>query len=468
MHFTPFSHPIGLIDVDDLLALRDVPEGWYVEYKESVSSPKAIAKSLGSFANTYGGWIMYGVAEARLATECLGFAGTFPGFSEADVPNALAKIANAARLLNPVPFYETQVVTGTSVGSDSGSLLQGQVVLVVRVPEGVNAPYIHPDGRVYRRVADQSDPTAETNRAVFDALHARSKSARKRLSKIIRARPELSAQESGNPYLQLHFFSDRYADPSSISKLEFADFCEIAKAERFGDQLYAISFDSFFASATGYVARQLMGNPAYSAVLTVTHDLNGTTSALVPMRTIASVQHDQFTRLIQVCQHLSSVRVSVDLNRMLDLNHLFAVVVAIFHKHVQFCNRGDVRRPVFAKAELFSVWRMTPFLDTDAYAQFVAENGPAVIQYRDVIAPAGVSPESLRELATPLEVADDSSAIDINAFRLVVDILNALGIPRTGFIPDGDESDEGDESLLAALTDIFSAVQRATAASRSA
>ena len=59
--YTPFEKELSQIDASDVAALMAVSEGWYIEYKREVSNAAAMAKSVAAFANTYGGWVFYGV-----------------------------------------------------------------------------------------------------------------------------------------------------------------------------------------------------------------------------------------------------------------------------------------------------------------------------------------------------------------------------------------------------------------------
>ena len=58
--FSPFDNQLESLSAPDLERLRDVAEGWYIEYKSEVSKAPDIAKSISALANTYGGWIFYG------------------------------------------------------------------------------------------------------------------------------------------------------------------------------------------------------------------------------------------------------------------------------------------------------------------------------------------------------------------------------------------------------------------------
>ena len=202
--YTPFEKNMRDITQDDLATLKKVHEGWYVEYKEKLIPPRGLAKSLSSFANQLGGWIFFGVSENRQSH----VAESFPGISDSDVPAALESLKNASKdLLNPDVFYECRVFQGpvACIG-----LSLGRSVIVVQVPEGPNSPYVHSDGRIYRRVADSSDPKPETDRSRLDLLVQRGESARSRLNDLVTRIPVVSESEKNQCYMHVTIMSDPY------------------------------------------------------------------------------------------------------------------------------------------------------------------------------------------------------------------------------------------------------------------
>lgn len=69
MYFDPFDKPLDSVVTSDLDRLRDVAEGWYVEYKRGPIGARETGKSLSAFANHFGGWLVFGVdAPARTPT----------------------------------------------------------------------------------------------------------------------------------------------------------------------------------------------------------------------------------------------------------------------------------------------------------------------------------------------------------------------------------------------------------------
>ena len=61
MDFNPFKKKLHDVDESDLETLREVAEGWHVEYKSEKPNAKSISKSISSFANSHGGLYFIGL-----------------------------------------------------------------------------------------------------------------------------------------------------------------------------------------------------------------------------------------------------------------------------------------------------------------------------------------------------------------------------------------------------------------------
>jgi Putative DNA-binding domain len=159
MPFSPFKKSLreSLAPEDLQVLIADsVAEGYFVEYKSILPAPNKIAKSIASFANTYGGWYIVGVT-----TDGHNVAQRVAGFSLDDRHDPIASVRDSIRSgIDPVPVFFPQVVT----------LAPKLVVLVVYVPSEQDTPFITKDGRIYRRVSDSSEPVPETQRSAVDRL----------------------------------------------------------------------------------------------------------------------------------------------------------------------------------------------------------------------------------------------------------------------------------------------------------
>ena len=192
--YSPFDKAIHDLQPPDLTILRDVHEGWYVEYKRQMINARALAKSLSAFANTDGGWLFIGVQEQSRDNTV---AGEFPGILEEDVDDALQSLRHsAADHLNPTPFFETTVLRGPCA---ENGLVEGRAIIAVEIPQSDTAPHVHKDGCIYTRVADGSEPKPETDRFLLDKLWRRADLLREKTRKWIEHDPEFSQEERKIP-----------------------------------------------------------------------------------------------------------------------------------------------------------------------------------------------------------------------------------------------------------------------------
>jgi Putative DNA-binding domain len=176
MPYNPFDKPIGeaLTAADlQLLITRSVSEGYFVEYKGQMQPNDKIAKSIAAFANTYGGWYFIGVE----ADKTHNIATNICGLSLTTCPDPIAVIREVAKSrISPTPVFYPQVV----------DIAPDVVAVVVYVPGEQDTPFITSDGKIYRRIADSSNPEPETNRYAVDRLYDQQKQHAKQFQHFFR------------------------------------------------------------------------------------------------------------------------------------------------------------------------------------------------------------------------------------------------------------------------------------------
>lgn len=179
MPYNPFDKPIGTkLTPDDLqlLITRSVSEGYFVEYKSQMLTNEKIAKSIAALANTYGGWYFVGVDADRTHN----VATNISGFSLAACADPIATVRDISKSrISPTPIFYPQVVNITN----------NLVVLVIYVPEEQDTPFITSDGKIYRRVADSSDPMPEKDRYAVDRLYDRQRQHAKQFERFFHNSP---------------------------------------------------------------------------------------------------------------------------------------------------------------------------------------------------------------------------------------------------------------------------------------
>ena len=192
MPFNPFKkslrEPLAADDLDVLIT-DSVSEGYFVEYKGILPASNKIAKSIASFANTYGGWYIVGVT-----TDGHNVAQHIAGFSLDDHHDPIASVRDSIRLgIDPVPVFFPQVVT----------LTPKRVVLVVYVPGEQDTPFITKDGRIYRRVSDSSEPVPETQRSSIDRLVEQGRDHARDFQRFCQDPRTFSKGEASTPWVNI-------------------------------------------------------------------------------------------------------------------------------------------------------------------------------------------------------------------------------------------------------------------------
>lgn len=438
--YTPFSKSLVDLEASDLTALREVSEGWYVEYKRQVPNIGSIAKSLSAFANQYGGWLFYGVEEKKDGTRV---AGSFPGLSISELPEFELRIRNAAaHHVNPTPNFESRLVKGPSTELGLGA---EKAVLVLHVPYGRNAPYIHSSGVIYRRVADESDPKRETDRATLDLLWERGRRDRNKLAQFFTQTPRRSRGENEGSYMQLFLMTNRFKDHGNSLRIDFDRFTTLM---RDGDpESGGIPFDNMFTMSEGLMARQIANNDPYRQVLTWRYYRDFSTIVTIPFSSAPVGQigaflegYNQTGKFLIACRHRK-----LNAGHVLDLNLLFHLLMGILCRHRILLTEEGFKGEVYAKACLENIWRRIPFLDTPGFVNFVSAHGIPLIQDEMAMVPPGTDPETLIELPVRnLEAPKKDGILSQleNAISIFIPLINALALPHNVFSDSRDSMKE--------------------------
>ena len=243
--YSPFDKPFKEVTSDDLEILTRTYEGWHIEYKEAVSKPPDIAKSISAFANTQGGWLFYGIKEKSKSEPV---AGSFPGIERAEVEAARQRIQQSvAAYVTPPPYFDSKVLWGQC---DLINLAADRGVISVHVPWSLAAPHVHKNGRIYRRVGEGSDPKPENDRFLLDQLWRRPDTLKKEYRQWINRDQEFSDAEREVPFVRLCLVPNLWGDRDIRRELTIDDVREIMRAS--GTPLWSLPFETVYTGANGF------------------------------------------------------------------------------------------------------------------------------------------------------------------------------------------------------------------------
>src|SRR5580700_4875953 len=289
--YSPFQKEIKDLGVEDLSVLRDIAEGWYVEYKREIPNAASIAKSVSAFANTYGGWLFYGVQELSKEDSV---AGSFPGVPRNEVDAALQRIRQAVAMqANPTPHFDCRVVWGPC---EAISLAENRGVICVHVPWSASAPHVHKNGHIYRRVGDGSEPKPENDRFLLDQLWRRADNLRDEYRQWVERDPEFSKGEKEQPYVRLLLVADVWGDRNLWTNLSLAEIREIMGVTQ--GLISGLPFDVVYTAANGFVARQGRNNDPHNLGLTWRLRPNLVSDVLMPLNFYSTEDVGQIEQML--------------------------------------------------------------------------------------------------------------------------------------------------------------------------
>ncbi|MCF1474117.1 ATP-binding protein [Agrobacterium vitis] len=434
--YNPFQKSFDEIDPGDLAIVSSVAEGWYVEYKQEVPNASAIAKSVTAFANTYGGWLFFGIAE-KSKDEAV--AGTFPGIALADADGALQRIRQAvANHAQPSPYFRVKALMGPL---EAIGLPNGRCVIMAHVPWGPEAPYIHRDGRIYRRVGDGSEPRPENDRFILGQLWDRSSKITQKYADWIGRDLEISKGEVSATYVRLFLIADFWCDHSPMNSISLRRLREIMSSM---DESYSIPFDTIYSASGDFICRQIGDNDPKKLGLTWKLDKNFNSEIIIPVSKFNGGDlndlgdwfrgYEYVDQFLQLCKKQGYLRPTV-----IDLNLLLHVLLGLARIQTILATEFGWNESIFAKVEISGAWRTIPFFDTPYVLNEYEKHG-LPLSLRDKITIYGGSDQSSFIELDGLQDEDLDKHRILMATKLFVIIALSLGIPPCAD-PDGTGPD---------------------------
>lgn len=397
--YSPFDKPLDNLQPLDLAALRDTREGWHVEYKSELVPARSLAKSLSAFANTYGGWLFLGVKEESKDNAV---AGSFPGIHSSNLDLLLQRLRHSiAEHVNPPPLFNSQVLRGPchAIG-----LAPDRAVMAVEVPPSLTTPHIHKDGRIYRRVADGSEPVAETDRFVLDQLWRRDRPIRKTVRQWINRDPEFSEAERSIPYVRVLLSVDPWRQTPMPSDATIEPLRDILITN--DDSIASFAYDTVYTTPEGLLARHLRANNPGLLALTwrVSRDL--TSDVVIPLPHYHAQSPDELVPWLAGYEHSDAF---IDLLhaarytevKVADLNFLMHVLIATASKYRRLLSVRGLAGRYYFKARVLNAWRTSPFVDAESAVNQFAEHGTPMLMNRACSMPPGDDPDSFMHVFDP-------------------------------------------------------------------
>jgi hypothetical protein len=368
--YYPFENELENIDSTDLLLLRNVSEGWYIDYKSQGLKISDFAKHLSAFANQYGGWLILGVCESQDGSRT---AETFKGIASNELDKITRDIREAsAAHISPEVLYEEKVINGPI---DHIGLEAGFSILVVGVPMSHNTPHIHSSGRIYRRLADQSKPKEETDRFILDELWKRGKSHKDEVTRFLTTLPELPPNQQSSPWIHI-YLKPAEGQTAPSKKLSFDDFSKIIKNLNHEVKGMHAPMQAIYTTVGGYIARQIKNNDPNLALLTFRWWNDGRVRFDIPLNECdiedLSSNNPNYKHAKRYCDIAHSL--GYKQTKVVDYTNLIFAVGCLTNTYIHLLKHLDDNRDTYSCFNIRNVFHTSPYIDAQSFIRSVENN----------------------------------------------------------------------------------------------
>jgi hypothetical protein len=430
--YNPFQKELTSVVGDDLAVLKQVSEGWYIDYKSQSLEIRELAKHISAFANQYGGWLLFGISESGDGTRV---AGSFPGITKAEVPVLSLRLREATSAhLSPSVLYEEHVIYGPCV---SIGLLEDRAILIVGIPQGIDPPHIHSSGKIFRRVADQSAPKAETDRHTLDLLWERGKAYRSKVSDRLRRTPELREAQKDSTWAFI-FLTPDLRLPWPKTPLPYKIFRDLVTG--FDTSLgISMPLQEVRSADFGFLGRQVEGNNPQYGTVALRWWQGGMARLDIPINTWDVEEFRRRSRGYRYADDFLTELIAQGHQdaQICDFSRLIHIAVALMNMHHNIQKAAGDDRRIYAACELRNLFYKTPFFNSSRYVERCRTDRVPIITERTIVFPERPFFDNMFEISddSSLEPSDESSSSVadgakpfIRAAALLHWMLNTVGI----------------------------------------
>lgn len=385
--YQPIDKKIEDWQGSELVVLKGICEGEYVDYKESTIDKKKIARHLAAFANQHGGWLFFGIKEDGKERR----AESFPGINKNEVPKLLSQISEiSAQAIQPYLRFEEKVINGPvpEIG-----LIEENAIVIIGIPRGLTPPHIV-KGIVYLRLHDKSEPVKDYF-AIRDLWTLRENS-RKKLEDFTSNFPGPALSHVQTPqHLRsrsswAHIFL--ITDPSfkNCFNLKFEEFVNIMNE----DQVFR--FDNFFSTRNGFISRHKMNNNPKRLLPNLRWWTHGNVRLSLPINiynynfdkngiATHAFQYKFFRDFLEIASEFGFKEIEIA-----DFSYFWKVTIGVINKYLALNQKIANANTIYARIILTEMAGISPFFDNKKCIDNSKRFGVPVVEDNEIFVPETV------------------------------------------------------------------------------
>jgi hypothetical protein len=323
--------------------------------------------------------------------------------------------------VSPPVYFEHRVIDGPV---EAVGLETGRSIVVVAIPEGPNPPFVHSSGRIYRRIADSSDPKPETDRAVLDGMWRKSEEVSRRLRNFVLGPTEKS--HSDNTYCYVYFMEDLTLSLPEY-QLDLAGFRDAMRAG-LQNRGMSITLDNIYATQDGFIARHVMhNNDPLNELASLRWWRTGNARLTIPINYIQHSSHRPITDGLykQFLEMMGEQRSAY--RWIINMDQWLVSLTTLAGRYLSLRQTLNAMNPVYGKIVFTNARSSTPFIGMESYLRVIKEHGFPVCQDSITMYPAGTA-SSAFELLTHQAAKDDVMQPIQLILPLALNGLKCLGV----------------------------------------
>lgn len=417
--FTPIKSNLETWAGTQLEILKNIGEGLYIEYKRDPLQGPDIAKQLAAFANESGGWLFFGIEEKGTERK----AETFTGINNKNIPSLIDRVRDVAtQAIQPPIDFEFKVIEGPV---PEIQLERDFSILIIGIPQGLNTPYIYA-GKIYRRIADKSEPKAETDYNIIYRLWQRREKSRKDLENFTSNLPLLPEKQKNNTWIHIFLITDLFLD--ECHNLKFSDFVKIMRPEVELEH-GSIRMDNFFSTKDGFICRQVLDNNPFYFLLSFRWWHNGNARISIPVNIYGIDSNNNHTNSYKFFKEFISLAKAQGFSdiRIGDFSYFLGVIVNLCNQYLEINKLILNKKPIQGRIIISNSLRLSPFINNKKLIDNSYNYGIPVVEDNDIYIPHKVDFNNLINYEVFARDLPEPKCVSLGILILLI-ILKSMGL----------------------------------------
>jgi len=322
--------------------------------------------------------------------------------------------------------YSTKVIEGPI---DNIGLPINRSIIIVLIPEGVDTPYIHDSGRIYLRIADNTEPQEVKDRNLLDRLYSR----RERM--LSKRRRFLETRRIGisndQPVLNVYLLTNPNFD-KDYQATSLSTFTKIFDSPiGTGIDKYHIPMETIHSVPEGLIAKHTQRNERLTDHISFRWWHDGNALISIPINvlefqynsTITS-NYEHYDRFLAIC-----LERGLKDAKAVDLSKLLMALLGLLSSYISLIEETQKDPEISLSFSLFNCGNYLPFINDENFIGDLELRGVPIVEENGLQIPSLDEECRLITLTSPSNTQAKPMEREIALAKYISEgILKSVGI----------------------------------------